>query len=187
MLTLAVSELMAGTNVWDAHGHVMCGSNDMATRTQILHSIAAHEDIFGAVRTPVGETGVYFSDVMRDFYPKEFVNSYRGVLLMLLENHVQFRIVTPRTLAEFRGKTLVLPDVRVLTDAEAAQIEHDFDAGMRIVLTGAPDSRLDGLKKAIRFPARPKPIIWPMRGRILLPSIRKAIPGCSKRSAQVPG
>src|SRR5579875_3775787 len=109
MLSLANSELMAGANFWDARGHVMSGSNDMPTRGQIFHWIAAHENIFGAERQPAGETGVYFSDTTRNYYPKEFVAAYRGVLLMLLQNHVQFRIVSARTLDAFHGKVLVLP------------------------------------------------------------------------------
>ncbi len=121
MLSLANSELTAGANFWDARGHVMSGSNDMPTRVQIFHWIAAHEDIFGAERQPEGETGVYFSDTTRNYYPKEFVAAYRGVLLMLLQNHVQFRIVTARTLDAFHGKVLVLPDVRVMSEKEASR------------------------------------------------------------------
>ncbi len=156
MLTLAMSELMAGANVWDARGHVMSGSNDMATRTEIYHWIAKHENIFGSVRMSVGETGVYFSNTTRNFYPQDFVASYRGVILMLLQNHVQFRVVTPRTLAAFNGKTLVLPDTRVMSDEEAAQIKRNVASGMKIVLTGATSSKLDGLKDAVRFPDRPE-------------------------------
>ncbi|MGB7549505.1 MAG: hypothetical protein WBM14_17345 [Terracidiphilus sp.] len=154
MLTLANSELMAGANVWDARGHVMSGSNDMPTRTQIFHWIAAHEDIFGAVRTPVGETGVYFSDKTRNYYPKEFVASYRGVMLLLLQHHIQFRIVTPRTLSKFRGKVLLLPDVRVLSAEEVAGMRRFSDAGGRLVLTGNADSKLASMTRAIRFPGQ---------------------------------
>jgi hypothetical protein len=156
MLMLAMSELMAGANVWDARGHVMSGSNDMPTRVQIFHWIGQHEDIFGALRKPVGATGVYFSDETRNFCPEEFVASYRGVLLLLLQNHVQFQIVTPRTLAQFQGKVLVLPDVRVLSDDEAATLQRKSDTGMQLVLTGSSDSKLDSVKSAVRFPSRPE-------------------------------
>ena len=125
MLNLFSSELMAGANLWDAKGHVMSGSNDMATRTEVFHWIAQHHVVFDAHREFVGEVGVYFSDATRNFYPKDFVASYRGVLLMLLQNHIQFRIVTPRTIAAFDGKMLVLPDVRVIGDAETKAI-HRF-------------------------------------------------------------
>jgi hypothetical protein len=156
MLSLANSELTAGANFWDARGHVMSGSNDMPTRKQIFHWIAAHEDIFGAQRQPEGETGVYFSDTTRNYYPREFVAGYRGVLLMLLQNHVQFRIVTARTLDAFRGKVLVLPDVRVLSEQEAAGVKSFADGGGHVVLTGKTDARLDGLKEAKRFPDQPE-------------------------------
>src|ERR1700729_712417 len=125
MLNLFMSELMAGANLWDARGHVMSGSNDMATRSEVFHWVAAHEDIFGVHREPVGEVGVYFSDTTRNFYSKEFIASYRGVLLLLLQNHIQFRIVTPRTVSNFNGKVLVLPDVRLVNDAESKSI-HQF-------------------------------------------------------------
>ena len=112
MKNLAMSELMAGANFWDAPGHSMAGSNDMATRIQIFHWIAANQSTFSSPRTPVGKVGVYFSDTTRNYYPDEFVHSYQGVLLLLLRSHTQFQIVTPRTLASFHGTTLILPDVR---------------------------------------------------------------------------
>ncbi len=156
MLNLAMSELMAGANLWDARGHVMSGSNDMATRTEIFHWVAAHEDIFGAHREPVGKVGVYFSDTTRNFYPADFVASYRGVLLLLLQNHIQFRIVTPRTVGSFDGDVLVMPEVRVLSDAESAAI-HKFNRdGGKLVMTGKTDAKLDDASRAIRFPGAPE-------------------------------
>ncbi len=152
MLNLANSELTAGANFWDARGHVMSGSNDMPTRKEIFGWIAQHEDIFGAIRKPVGETGVYFSDTTRNFYPTEFVNSYRGVLLLLLQNHVQFQIVTPRTLAEFHGKTLVLPSVRVVSPEEVDGLSQFAARGGKIVITGAADAQIDSLHGAVRLP-----------------------------------
>lgn len=156
MLNLAMSELMAGANVWDARGHVMSGSNDMPTRTEIFHWIGAHEDIFGALQEPVGQVGVYFSDVTRNYYSKDFIPSYRGVLLLLLEKHIQFQIVTPRTLAAFHGKTLVLPDVRVVSDQEAAVIRSYVASGGKLVETGQPDAKLAGVDHAALLSDRPE-------------------------------
>jgi len=152
MLNLAMSELTAGANVWDARGHVMSGSNDLPTRTEIYGWIAKHEDIFGTLRTPVGETGVYFSDSTRNLYASEFVNSYRGVLLLLLQNHVQFKIVTPRTLSQFHGKVLVLPSVRVVSQPEVEAIGHYAAHGGRVVVTGAADKRLNSLRGSVLLP-----------------------------------
>jgi hypothetical protein len=156
MLNLAMSELMAGANFWDAKGHVMSGSNDMPTRVEIFKWIAAHEDIFGVRREPIGEVGVYFSDTTRNFYPQDFVASYRGVLLPLLRNHTQFRIVTPRTLSAFDGQTLVLPDVRVLSDAESDSIHKFAQQGGRVIATGKTDAKLSDLSAAVRYPGAPE-------------------------------
>ncbi len=148
MLNLAMSELMAGANVWDARGHVMSGSNDLPTRTEIYSWIGEHEDIFGAIGKPVGQTGVYFSDATRNVYPAEFVNSYRGVLLLLLQNHIQFQIVTPRTLGQFRGKVLVLPSVRVVSQEEVAGLHRYASQGGKVVVTGNADKQHDSLHDA---------------------------------------
>jgi hypothetical protein len=154
MLNLAMSELIAGANVWDAQGHVMSGSNDLTTRTEIYSWIAKHEDIFGAIRKPVGETGVYFSDATRNLYPNEFVNSYRGVLLLLLQNHIQFKIVTPRTLAQFHGKVLVLPSVKIVNQKEVLGLHGYASQGGKVVVTGTADKQLDSLHDATRFTDR---------------------------------
>jgi hypothetical protein len=156
MLNLASSELMAGANLWDAKGHVMSGSNDMATRTEIFHWVAAHQAIFSGVRVPLGQVGVYFSDRTRNYGPKDFIASYRGMLLLLLQAHIQFQIVTPRTVSAFAGKTLVLPDVRVLTDKESADLHRFQQQGGKLVLTGHPDAKLDDIKCAVRFPDSPE-------------------------------
>jgi hypothetical protein len=151
MLNLAMSELMAGANLWDAKGHVMSGSNDMATRTEIFRWVAAHQSIFNGTRVPIGNVGVYFSDTTRNFGPKEYIASYRGMLLLLLQAHIQFQIVTPRTLSTFVGSTLVLPAVRVLNDAEATAVRRFQDRGGKLVLIGQTDAKLNNITAAVRF------------------------------------
>jgi hypothetical protein len=155
MLNLASSELMAGANLWDARGHVMSGSNDMTTRTEIFHWVAAHQAIFSGTRVPMGKVGVYFSDKTRNYGPGEYVASYRGILLLFLQAHIQFQIITPRTLSAFSGDTLVLPDVRVLSDAESSDLHRFQQRGGRLVLTGRPDAKLDDIAAA-RFPDSPE-------------------------------
>ncbi|HEY1579113.1 MAG TPA: hypothetical protein VGF82_18735 [Terracidiphilus sp.] len=156
MLNLASSELMAGANLWDAKGHVMSGSNDMATRTEIFHWAAAHQDIFCGTRIPIGKVGVYFSDTTRNYGPREYIASYRGMLLLFLQAHIQFQIVTPRTLSAFTGRTLVLPDVRVLSNAESSDLHRFQQQGGKLVLTGRPDAKLDDITAAVRFPDSPE-------------------------------
>jgi hypothetical protein len=156
MLNLAMSELMAGANLWDAKGHVMSGSNDMASRTEIFHWVAAHQDVFSGTRVPIGKVGVYFSDATRNYGPKEYIASYRGMVLLLLQAHIQFQIVTPRTLSAFSGSTLVLPDVRVLDDAESTAVHRFQQQGGQVILTGQPDAKLNDITAAVRFPDCPE-------------------------------
>lgn len=155
MQTLFMSELMAGANVWDAQGHVMSGSNDIAERKIVYQWIAGHEDIFGKVREPIGDIGVYFSDTTRNYYPRDFLASYRGTLLLLMQEHRQFRIVTSRTLQNFHGTTLVLPGVRILNESELASFKGYAGKGGRLVLSGESDSRLGDLPGAVKLSGDP--------------------------------
>ena len=132
-MNLAMSEIMAGANFWDAPGHSMAGSNDLPTRKKIFDWIQAHEKTFYLPRAPIDPIGVYFSPETRNFYADEFIASYRGILILLMQKHLEFQIVTPRTLAEFHGKTLVLPDVRVLGESEKDRC-RSLRAGKKLVI-----------------------------------------------------
>ena len=101
MQNLFASQLAAGTNCWDARGHGMSGSNDMAMRTEIFGWIAQHEQVFYNSRTPIHPIGVYFSPRTRDYFCDEFIDSYLGLMSLLMNSHQEFEIVTPRTLEGF--------------------------------------------------------------------------------------
>ena len=142
MQNLAMSHVMAGANFWDAPGHSMAGSNDRATRQKIFSWIADHQATFYRPRTPIQPVGVYFSRKTRDYNAADFISSYRGCLILLLQSHREFQVVTPRTLADFHGETLVLPDVRELSDSERAALKKLSSAGTRIVITGQNATQL---------------------------------------------
>src|SRR5271155_3024473 len=151
MMNLAVSEIATGSNFWDAPGHSMAGSNDTATRRKIFAWIKAHEDTFYKPRTAIAPIGVYFSPETRNYFADEFISSYRGVLILLMQKHLEFQIVTPRTLGEFRGDTLILPDVRVMNDGERAWVRKYVQSGKRLVITGEDATALGGAKGVVRF------------------------------------
>jgi hypothetical protein len=115
MKNLAMSEVMAGANFWDAPGHSMAGSNDYPTRREVFSWIKTHQDVFYQPRTPISPIGIYFSPETRNYYADDFIGSYRGILILLMQKHLEFQVVTPRTLAEFKGSVLVLPDVRIMS------------------------------------------------------------------------
>jgi hypothetical protein len=136
MKNLAMSQVMANANFWDAPGHSMAGSNDLDTRTEIFRWIEANQKVLYSPRSPINPVGVYFSPTTRNFYPDEFLKSYRGTLILLMEKHMEFQIVTPRTLPAFKGRVLVLPDVRILGETEQKSLEDYVKSGRTLVLAG---------------------------------------------------
>ncbi len=150
MMNLAMSQVMAGANFWDAPGHSMAGSNDLPTRTKIFSWIHAHEKTFYLPRHAIHPIGVYFSSATRNYYADDFIRSYRGILILLMQKHLEFQVVTPRTLADFQGRVLVLPDVRVLDDAERKQLAQ-FAKLHTLVVTGNDATKLGESANVIRF------------------------------------
>ena len=85
----------------------------------------------------------------------DFIASYRGILILLMQKHLEFQIVTPRTLADFHGKTLVLPDVRVLGDGEKSSLQAFAAQGKRLVITGTDATGIANSTNVVRFPECP--------------------------------
>jgi hypothetical protein len=136
MKNLAMSQVVAGANFWDAPGHSMAGSNDTATRIEIFQWIEKNEKTLYSPRLPLHPVGVYFSPKSRDYDPRGFLPSFRGLLVLLLQSHHEFEVITPKTLAEFHGQVLVLPNVTALTDTEKQSLKRFADNGGRLVITG---------------------------------------------------
>jgi hypothetical protein len=136
MKNLAMAQLMAGTNTWDAQGHVMSGSNDIQTRKVIFGWMKEHEKTFFLPRQPVRPIGVYFSPKSRNYFAKEFIESYRGIMMLLLQSHLEFQIVTPRTLRDFHGDMLILPDARCLGKMELDYLGSYAGSGKTLIITG---------------------------------------------------
>jgi len=151
MMNLAVSEIMAGANFWDAPGHSMAGSNDLPTRRKIFSWIKAHEKTFYAPRTPISPIGIYFSPQTRNFFANEFVASYRGILILLMQKHLEFQVVTPRTLSDFHGSTLILPDVRVVSGGEKSWLRDYTKENKTLLVTGEDATGLGNTANVIRF------------------------------------
>ena len=156
MKNLASSEVMAGANFWDAKGHVMSGSNDPPTRIEIFQWIEKHEKSLYRPRLRIQPVGVYFSPKSRDYAAKEFLPSYRGMLVLLLQRHREFVVVTPRTLKDFHGRVLALPNVSVLDEEEKRELAAFVKAGGKLVVTGENLTGLRGAPQVIELPDRPE-------------------------------
>jgi len=151
MKNLAMSQVMANANFWDAPGHSMAGSNDYPTRRQIFSWIKANEKTLYDARVPISPIGVYFSPKSRDYYADEFISSYRGILILLMQKHLEFQVVTPRTLAAFQGRTLVIPNAREVSDGEKSLLRKYAESGGTLVITGEDATQMGEGPNIVRF------------------------------------
>ncbi|HEY1263686.1 MAG TPA: hypothetical protein VGF06_09190 [Terriglobales bacterium] len=155
MKNLANSIVMDGANFWDAPGHSMGGSNDRATRKVIFEWIEKNEKELYSPREPLNPIGVYFSPKSRDYTAKDFLPSYRGTMVLLLQQHRALQVVTPRTLAGYHGKMLILPAVSTLNDAEKSSLKVYLDQGGQLVVLGEDATGLPPSAKKIVLPNDP--------------------------------
>jgi hypothetical protein len=136
MANMFATQTMWNANVWDARGHVMSGSNDFATRTKVFGWIRDHEKTLYSPRDPISPAGVYFSPQTRNYFATEFMDSYKGVLALLLQSQIEFQVVTPASLNSFAGQVLILPDARCLASGEIEAVRSLAASGACIVATG---------------------------------------------------
>jgi hypothetical protein len=151
MLNLFGSHVVAGANTWDAATHVMSGSNDLATRKEAFAWIAAHERTFYDPRSPIDPVGLYFSPESRNRSAVEFVRSFQGLFVLLMQRHLEVEVVTPRTLGRFSGRALVLPDVSQLAPGEKAALRRYAASGHTLVVTGRDATGLGSSPRVVRF------------------------------------
>jgi hypothetical protein len=165
MELLFLSQIMTGTNVWDAQGHVMSRSNDIDTRKKVFKWIQRWESLFYSPRTPIVPVGIYFSPKTRDYFSEDFMQAFMGTMQLILQSHLEFQIVTPRTLSDFKGPLLILPESRCLSEEEATILKSLSSNGMGLLLTGqSGEFDLSGQKRQSNVLAS-------------LPGFRQASPG----------
>ena len=136
MKNLALSNIMAGANTWDARERVMSGSNDIETRKIIFKWIAENENTFYKPRTSIKPIGVYFSPKTKTYFTDDLLKSYEGIMNIMLQSHNEFQIVTPRTLKDFNGEILIFPDVKCVSDDEVNNLKLFLEKGKGLVVTG---------------------------------------------------
>ena len=155
MKTLAASQVMLGVNFWDAPGHTMAGSNDAATRTEIFRWIEKNETTLYHRRFPVEPIGVYFSPASRNYDGARFLPSFRGTVALLLQSHREVQIVTPRTLGNFSGPGLVIPDVSEVSATERTALAKFVERGGKLFITGKDVTELPENSNIVRSPVSP--------------------------------
>jgi hypothetical protein len=133
---LAMSQVMAGTNCWDARRFVMSGSNDYEARSRVYQWIGENEKLIYSPRKTLAPVGIYFSPKTRNYFPGEWIEAYMGIFNLLLQQHIEFEIITPRTLPAAKSRILILPDVKCLSDKEYSQLGLFLKKGKKLISTG---------------------------------------------------
>ena len=99
--------------------------------------------------------GVYFSPATRNYFAREYLPSYWGTVVLLMQSHLAYQIVTPRTLAQFHGPALVLSDVRVLGELERQALQRFTERGGKLIVTGEDATRTKQNEQVARFAESP--------------------------------
>jgi hypothetical protein len=133
---LMMSEVMTGTNSWDASRFVMSGSNDYETRTRIYKWIKDNQQLIYAPREAVSPVGVYFSPKTRNYFAWDYTDSYWGMMSLLINHHIEFEIITPRTFEKAKSRIILLPDVRCLNSDETEMLSKWVKEGKTLIATG---------------------------------------------------
>lgn len=137
MKNLVLSHLMTGTNTWDSRGHVMSGSNDLEMRKVIFEWVDKHKNIFYKPREVLNPVGIYFSPKSRNYFPDTYIKSFFGYMHLALTSHREFEVVTPRTLDDFSGQILILPNVQSLSDDEINELLELSNTGVKFIISGS--------------------------------------------------
>jgi hypothetical protein len=68
-----------------------------------------------------------------------------------MQKHIPYMVVTPRTLAAFKGSALILPNVRVLDESERESLRAFTKAGGKLAITGVDATGLSSQANTTRF------------------------------------
>jgi hypothetical protein len=147
MKTQFAAQLTAGVNSWDAKGHVMSGSNDLATRTQVYAWIEKYQRTFYDRREPIKPIGIYFSPSTRNHQPEQYVVRFRSAMELLVLSHREFRILTPRDLSTFAGSSLLVPGETLMDQSELESVRRNVPSRVKLF---DPDAQLSGFEDVIR-------------------------------------
>jgi hypothetical protein len=92
-----------------------------------------------------GDSLWWAEDSIDSAYSRQYVAEYRGMVKMLIHEHIPFdSVVNPAVLAELVPyETIILPDVEAISDAEANILRQYVQNGGHLVVTGANPTGLN--------------------------------------------
>jgi hypothetical protein len=130
---------------------VMSGSNDYEARTRIYQWIEANQQLIYAPRESASPVGVYFSPKTRNYFAWDYTDSYLGMMSLLMNHHIEFEIITPRTIEKAKNRIILLPDVCCMSADETEMLSKWVKEGKTLIATGET-SRYN--EKRAEYPAQ---------------------------------
>jgi hypothetical protein len=123
-----------------------------AARVGVLYSPASRDYVDRAsgegmyATTNAGSDSLFWNDdLAHSAYQRQYVAEYRGMIKLLVHNHIPFdAVLKPGSAAELaKYQTLILPDYEALSDEEAQIIRDYVSQGGHVIMTGPNPSGLD--------------------------------------------
>ena len=171
---LVMAEILAaGNNPYELKIPEMTTTVGAAYRTKMFGWIKANENLLW--RNSSARVGVLYSPASRDYvdqakgegmyvttnsggdalwwnddpihsaYQRQYVAEYRGMIKLLIHNHIPFdALVKPTRAADLaKYQTIILPDYQAASDAEIQIIRDYVSNGGHVIVTGPNPSGLD--------------------------------------------
>jgi len=123
-----------------------------SARVAVLSSPASRDFVDQAkgegmyVTTTSGGDSLWWNDEpAQSAYQRQYIAEYRGMIKLLVHNHIPFdAVIKPPSAADLaKYQTLILPDVEALSDADAAIIRTYVNNGGHVIVTGSNPGGMD--------------------------------------------
>jgi len=148
--TVDVARLHGATVLWAGFNYYTSGGEDMTTlvdadfRRQLFAWIAAHEStIYDPLLRPYANIAVVYSQQTLDYRGRgswelgDYADGFAGMLMMLLESHIPFAVLSERDLARLADyEAAILPDFAAMSEAQAQAIRDYVQGGGVVIATG---------------------------------------------------
>ena len=161
MINLAAATIMAGANFWECGANNMIGtSTNLTIRSGLFQWLAANEKlIYDPTATVANAVGIYFSPIARDYVDAGSWGIHQsacyGLAMALIENHVNFKLITPRNISEITPTELpylIIANVSYFSEGELTELTSYLNSGGKILAYGKKNDLFDlnGAPKAVR-------------------------------------
>ncbi len=143
---LAASDVFMGRSFWELKEPYMSGTVGLDYRTAVFKWISQYSDILYGKWHVIDPVYVYFSPNSRDMLAP-FEDHYSvnqgdsdhlletlGIIIMLLQNHIPFEVVTPRDFTKLTQGILILPNVEAMSNTEIQNIKTFASNGKVIAI-----------------------------------------------------